>query len=57
MVICGSSVFDFSVSKDMKSMFYRMGGGSRQGSGTLIKGLEISVEKGRVVITLNISKH
>ena len=57
MIICGSSMFGCSVSKDMKSMFHRVGGGSKQGSGTYIKELEISVEQGWVVIILNVSKH
>ena len=34
MVKCGSYMFKFSVSKDMKSMLHMMGGGSREGSGT-----------------------
>ena len=33
MVICGSYVFEFSVSKDMKSMPHMKEGGIREGSG------------------------
>ena len=29
-------MFKYSVSKDMKSMLYRKGGGSREGSGTFM---------------------
>ena len=29
-------MFEFSVSKDMKSMLHRKGGGSREGSGTFL---------------------
>ena len=38
-------MFEFSVSKDMteKKRGYNMGGGSREGSGTFIKELKISV--------------
>ena len=36
MVICGSYMFEFSVSKDMKSMLHQKGGGNREGSGTFI---------------------
>jgi hypothetical protein len=32
MVICESYMFEFSVSKDMKSMPHRKGGGNREGS-------------------------
>ena len=35
MVICGSYMFEFSVSKDMKK-WYNKGGGSREGSGTFM---------------------
>ena len=34
MVACGSYMFEFSVSKDMKSMRHRKRGGNREGSGT-----------------------
>ena len=34
MLICGSYMFEFSVSKDMVSMFHMKGGGNREGSGT-----------------------
>jgi hypothetical protein len=34
MVICGSYMFEFSVSKDMEKKAYSKGGGSREGSGT-----------------------
>ena len=36
MVICGSYKFEFCVSKDMKSMFHKKGGGSREGSDTFM---------------------
>ena len=36
MVICGSYMFEFSFSEDMKSMLHRKGGGSRQGSDTFM---------------------
>jgi len=43
MVICGSYVFEFTVSKDMKksqvhwnSCFLRKGGGSREDNGTFM---------------------
>ena len=56
---------EFSVSKDMqkKLQWYKeKGGGSREGATQLcltliIKELKISVEKDRVVTTLNIIKH
>ena len=35
MVICGSYMFEFSVSIPMKSMLYRKGGG-REGNGTFM---------------------
>jgi hypothetical protein len=35
MVICGSYMHEFSVSKDMK-ILYNKGGGSREGSGTFM---------------------
>ena len=59
MVMCGSYMFEFSVSKDMTERGYNEGGGSREGSGTFMsktnyKELKISVEHGRVVTTLNI---
>jgi hypothetical protein len=36
MVICGSYMFEFSASKDMKSMLQRKGGSSREGSGSFM---------------------
>jgi hypothetical protein len=33
MVICGSYMFEFSVSKDMKFMIHRKGGDNREGRG------------------------
>jgi hypothetical protein len=36
MVICGSYMFEFSVSKDIKSMLHVKGGSSREGSGTFM---------------------
>ena len=36
MVVCGSYMFEFSVSKDMKIRGYNKGGGSREGSGTFM---------------------
>ena len=36
MLICGSYMFDFSVSKDMKSMLLRKGGDNREGSNTFM---------------------
>ena len=46
----------------MESMLHRMGGGSREGSGTFMfntyyQGIEISVEQGKVVTTLSKFKH
>ena len=35
MAICGSYMFEFSVSKDIKKR-YNKGGGSREGSGTFM---------------------
>ena len=32
MVMCGSYMFEFSVSKDMKCMLHKKGGGSREGN-------------------------
>ena len=62
MVICESYVFEFSVSKDMKSMFHKKKGGNREGSGTLclaliVEDLKICFEHGRVITTLNTIKH
>jgi hypothetical protein len=61
MVICGSYMFEFSVSKDMK----RKNNDKRIISAYLlaylltliIKKLKIIVEQGRVVTTLHIIKH
>ena len=36
MVICGSYMFEFGVSKDMKNKWYKKRGGHREGSGTLL---------------------
>jgi len=36
MVICGSYMFEFSVSKDMKRKGNNKGGGSREGSSTFM---------------------
>ena len=36
MVICGSYMFEFSVSEDMKSISHMKGGGNREGSGTFM---------------------
>ena len=36
MVICGSYMFEYSVSKGMKKKGYNKGGGSRKGSGTFM---------------------
>jgi hypothetical protein len=51
MVICESYMFTFSVSKHMKFMIHKKGGGNLEGSGTfmsntIIKELKISVEQG-----------
>ena len=34
MIICGSYIFDFNVSKDMKKKGYNKRGGSRKGNNT-----------------------
>ena len=36
MVIYGSSMFGFSVGKDMKPILHKKGGGSREGSHTFM---------------------
>jgi hypothetical protein len=36
MVICGSYMFEFSVSILVKSMLRRKGGGSKEGNGTFM---------------------
>ena len=36
MLICGTYMFEFSVSKDMKSMLHKKRGGSMEDSGTFI---------------------
>jgi hypothetical protein len=59
MVICVSYMFEFSKGMNKKC---NKGGGSREDSGTFksntnCQGIEISVEQGRVVTTLNIIKH
>ena len=61
MVICGSYMFEFGVSKDMKKKFNN---GKRRNPVYLlaylltliVKELKINVEQGRVVTTLNIIK-
>ena len=40
MVTCGSYMFEFSVSKDMKSMFHMKGGGRREGSGSFMSNID-----------------
>jgi len=62
MVICENYMFEFNVSKHMKSMLHRKGGDSKEGSGTFMSNtncqeIKISVEHGRVVTTLNTMKH
>jgi hypothetical protein len=66
MVICGSYMFEFSVSKDMKKKFNNdkrreevvVGKVAAHLCLTLIiKRLKISVEQDRVVTTLDIIKH
>ena len=61
MVICGSYMFEFSVSNDMKR-----NNNDKKRIPTyllayiltpIIKELKISVEHGKVLTTLNISKH
>jgi hypothetical protein len=36
MVICGSYMFEFGVSKDMKSMLHKKGGGNMESSDTFV---------------------
>ena len=36
MVICGSYMFECSISMDMKAMFHMKGGGNREGSGSFV---------------------
>ena len=36
MIICGSYMFEISVSKDMKSILYKKGVDNREGSGTFM---------------------
>ena len=59
MVICGSYMFEFSVSKDVKkikiTMIKRLVPGYLLA--LIVKILNISVEQGRVVTTLNTIKH
>jgi hypothetical protein len=62
MVICGSYMFDFSVSKDMKKkdIIREVAVGkivARLCLTIIVKDLKISVEHGRLVTTLNIIKH
>ena len=62
MVICGSYVFEFSVSKDMGKT---INNDKRRIPAFLlaflrtlvVKKLKVSVEQGKVVTTLNIIKH
>ena len=65
MIICGSCMFEFGVSKNMKKkkkiiVSVRKGGGSREGSITFMyntncKGIKKFVlRQGRVVTTLNV---
>ena len=39
MVICGSYMLGFDVSKHMKQKGYNKGGGSREGSGTFMSNI------------------
>jgi len=62
MVMCGSHMFEFKASKDMKKIGIirevTVGKVTAYLCLTLIvKELKISVDQGRVVITLNIIKH
>jgi len=62
MVLCGSHMFEFSVSKDMKKKDIIREVAiekivARLCLKPIIKELNISVEHGRVVTTLNIMKH
>ena len=62
MVICGSYVFEFSVSKGMKEKdIIREVAVGRVAAHLcltlIVKELKISVEHGRVVTTLNVTKH
>ena len=40
MVICGSYMFEFSVSKDMIKNIYIKGGGNREGGSTFMSSIE-----------------
>ena len=62
MVICGSYMFEFSISKDMKNkdIIREVVVGKAAAHLCLtpiVKELKISVEHGRVVTTLNIIKY
>jgi hypothetical protein len=66
MVLCGSYMFEFSVSKDMmrKKITMIKGREVAKGKATahlcltlIVKELEIGVQQVRVVTTLNIIKH
>jgi hypothetical protein len=62
MVICGSCMFEFSVSKDMKKKDIirevAIGEiGAHLFLTLIVKKLKISVEHARVVTTLNLIKH
>jgi hypothetical protein len=62
MIICGSYMFEFSVSKEMKKrgIIREVAVGKVAAHlylTPLVKELKISVEQGRVVTTLNIIKH
>jgi ribosomal protein L23 len=59
MVLCGSYMFEFSVSKDMKKIMIKVEFQHifNYLQTLIIKTLKIGVEQGRVVTTLNIIKH
>jgi len=62
MVICGSYMFEFSVSKNMKKCFTwreRIVGkvATHLCLILIVKKLKINIEHGKVVTTLNIMKH
>ena len=66
MVICGSYMHEFSVSKDMENKLTMIKRRKEVAIGKvaehlcltlIIKGLKISVEQDRMVKTLNITKH
>ena len=56
----GRYMFEFSDSKDMKSMFHRKGGDNREDSNTFMSNTNcqgIENQQGGVVTTLNMVKH